>query len=336
MQYSFTQGLLSYYKTEDNLPNFLSISDSFVQHNAGEDATRIIVADTSTHYLVEINGVFSKAWGPFSSEDLSTKYLYIDVSTVDASITYGYSLMQPISSTVEPESPAVGQHWFNPTTYSMHVRSSGVWTRVVRFFIATLTNNSQIIYNTTTVPCENEAGYIVYDYDNHGVRKSDNRFLTTQDDTRLNLGTYTNAIKPEDREFIAIATENIAAYQFVAINGDKTVCLAQSSDINKMPVGMTLEDLTIGETFNIYMEGVVINEQWNFTPSQIGQFVYCSPYGEITFEKIQIGSSIPRVGKILSKNSLQLKIEILETTVSEITMPDLYIGNPVALFESSL
>jgi hypothetical protein len=316
MKFDYTQCLLSYQKNGLGQHDFLKTFGNYIQIYVSETPLSLIIADGTSNYLVEERLSVQRAWGPFDSSEGLTHYLYVDVNAVDASITRGTTTSEPVYSALAPTSPTINLHWFDTSSRMMNVWDGASWKHVIRLFVASFSSNALITYNTFSLENVNSAGYIVYDYDNKGVRKSNGKFLTTQDGARLNTGAFSNAVNPEDREYVAQATETIPAFAFAAVAGDNKICVASSSNIDKLPIGMVLQDVLAGQTINLHTEGVVINQQWNFTDLQIGKFLYCDAYGELSFDKALIGNFTVRVGKVLSKHSISVKIDVIESVIN--------------------
>jgi hypothetical protein len=315
MKYEKTQSLLTCQKNGIGNPDFLKVAGDYIQIYVSETPLSFIVADGDSHYLIEERAGIQRAWGPFYDTVGITYNLYVDVNPVSAVVSRSYTSSEVVYSTDEPDH-VNGIHWYDENTHKMFVSADDTWVPVIRFFVGTFSNGALITYNKYFDSIENNAGFIVYDYDNKGVRKSNGKFLTTQDSTRLNTGTFSNAINPEDREYVASPTEQIPAFTFVAVSGDNKISIANSSNINKLPIGMVLEAVSVGDTVNVHTEGIVINPQWNFDSSQIGKFVYCDVNGEITFEKVMVGNYTVRVGKVLSANSINIKMDIVESVIN--------------------
>ena len=147
MRYDYTQTILSCQRNGLGKPDFLKTFGDYVQIYVSETPLAVIIADEDTHYLVEERNGVQRAWGPFDSQDGNTYHLYIDVNAVTASVTRGYTLLQPVYSSVQPQGVA-GSHWYDTVNHKMMAHNGETWEPVIRLFVASYSSNALITYNT--------------------------------------------------------------------------------------------------------------------------------------------------------------------------------------------
>lgn len=99
--------------------------------------------------------------------------------------------------------------------------------------------------------------------------------------------------------------------------------IANASHYQKRPIGMIVADVEAGDPIQVWVDGVVANEQWNFPPSMFNQHVYCDSYGNISLDKIVVNNEVQIVGRIISKNTILLHIitEIVAFADTSVQIP---------------
>ena len=182
MKYDITQGILSRQKNGAGNPDFLKVAGDYVQLYVSETPLSVIIADGDSHYQVEERFGIQRAWGPFYDVNGITYSLYINIDPVSAAVSRGYISSDVVYSKTEP-AHLLDRHWYNVNEHKMFVSTGEEWLPVIRLFVGQFSNGALITYNIYKDVFENSAGFIVYDYDNKGVRKSNGKFLTTQDST---------------------------------------------------------------------------------------------------------------------------------------------------------
>lgn len=117
MRIDFRQGIINYPSTGQN-QTFLLYGGGYVSLSCSNGRVDVAFAHLSENYLLSESTDVPNAWGPLSPG--VDYWLYWDIDLRSAVRTFGYSLLQPITSAIQP--PVVeGQHWFNSANTTMYV-----------------------------------------------------------------------------------------------------------------------------------------------------------------------------------------------------------------------
>jgi hypothetical protein len=137
MKIDFRQGIVTYPVSSNNQV-FLSKVGSYVNLQTANGRTDVAFAFGSENYILSETTDVNNAWGPLLPN--TNYWLYWDIDLLSAARTFGFTLLAPIVSSIQP-SGINNQHWFNLTDNKMYVYQSGQWRAVLRVFAA-LVNNS--------------------------------------------------------------------------------------------------------------------------------------------------------------------------------------------------
>ena len=324
---TFRQGILRHGKAPNQV-FFLQQNGQYVDLVVSPDPTIIAFADGTKDYLYTENTTINSAWGPFA---VGQEYwLYWDIDRVSGTRTFGYTTIAPIYSETAPTSPLLGQMWFDlkpssPTYMQMLEYNGSRWVPVLRVFAAKYFNN-QFFSPIDGVSLESNfegtqagsrgntavyAGALVFDKDGNPIIGQDKKFFTTEDVFTTGVSTGA-ALKVENILVRAKPIEPIAAYHVVVFYDYDQIKLAEPFDFVKKVYGIVEEDIPTGDIGNVITEGIIFNENWDFTDSvnnpnmsgNINDPIYITPSGALT---TNIAESIPgqvAVGAIVGKQKI--------------------------------
>jgi phage-related tail fiber protein len=270
------------------------------------------VAHSNNDYLIEIRKTYPNAWTGLTPIGI-TQYLYLDISLLDASLTFGYTIIPPYYGPTAPTAPIVNQHWFDTTKLLHKVWNGNKWIVKLRIFAAVYNSNAILLPKTLgsqvnlNVPCT--AGNIVSLDENTPIVGANGTFVTTE--TGM-LAKYTSAepLKLEAVQLYAEALEFIPKFSFVSFKQPKKVLTANIGDTVN---GLMLEDYFTGEVGNIVTSGLVRNDQWNFALSDINKTLYIGPNGTMTL--VPAVSQIYKVGYIVDVDTIMVQLQLVSGAI---------------------
>ena len=288
MELNFRHGILKRQSDISNTPIFVqktSMDGRYLDLVVSPDPTVFAIQHFNACYLIEETRTVEKAWGPMEPTG-DTQYLYWDVSLRDASLTRGFTLLPPIVGGVEPTNPRDDQHWVDTSEHTVKVFLNHKWQVKLRCFAAIYDRNAQIIpYPLGSQTGNNSdrvsAGNIILGKNNMPLRDSDGTFVTSESNLII-ARTSAEAVKFDSVLAFAEAVENIPKFSLVSILPNRKVKLASFLDTSRQIHGMMTHDLNPGEVGNLITNGLVRNEQWSFSPEQVGRPLFCGAAGEVT------------------------------------------------------
>lgn len=338
MRNNFRQGIISYQKDGNGSPQFLLASQTagYIQLNVAPSPTLITFAHGDADYLAAFDVTNPTAWGPLIANQ--DNYLYWDMDVLTGAVTQGITTLEPVVSSVEPQNPGNGLHWFDLNTKKMKVWSlaNARWQERIRLFAGLVENGnssqlvprvvgSQVGLNTISNP-----GWLMLDSQLHPLRTSDGSFLTS--DTRVRIKTTvgtSGVLATPPNAFIPVrAGENIPAMSLVYFSGPDTVSLATSDPAalnEKTPVGIIQESLATNQIGNLTQSGDITYDQWDWSAS-IGKAVYSNSSGQLTAAR-PAGLLAYRVGFVKNKNTIVFGVDAE-------TAPQVYNSSPTQLIIS--
>lgn len=294
-------------------------TSTFVRKNGSDSSFVDLVCDngpcvftfahSNADYLVEELKTISRAWGPISASGV-TQYLYWDISLLDGTVTRSYTSVHPFSGTNEPHDPVQDQHWFDMNTNLMKVWNGSKWTIKIRLFAATYSHNgilipyprgSQVNLNVPT-----DAGNILFGKNSYPLRDGDGTFVTTESDLIVGKTSGEN-VRFDAAQLIFEALENIPKFSLVSYVSPRKAQLGSYNNIDLLINGIVTQDYYIGEVGNVISYGLVTNEQWNFSPTEINRPLFCGINGEVTLAPPQIGVS-QRIGYVYDIDTIYVSI----------------------------
>lgn len=327
MKISFRQGIV---RRQSNLtaPDFLrksTLSGTSIDLIVSPDPTVITFAHYTGNYLFEEGQTITGAWGGDSVGSTNgpltatgqTQYLFWDVNLATGELTRGWTLVPPIVTPVEPTDPVHDTHWFDTTAVRMRVfrrpdpTRAGAWQDKIRLFAATYDSSANIIpmqigSQVGITGGEWSTGNIILGANNKPLKQSDGTFVTTESDLIIYQTSGQN-VKFDMTLVYAQASEDMPKFSLVSFQPDRRIGLASSNNVNSFVSGIILEDLYQDEVGQIVSNGVIRNEQWNWTDEQINKPLFCGPAGEIRLNPPIVGV-VQQVGYIYEQDSIYLNI----------------------------
>lgn len=317
MRLPFRQGIV---RAE---PNFLQKTGTGVTLKSNNIPFTATLSHGGSEYLHIENATVTNAWaGTFPSG--SDYYLYIDINTLSAAVSYGYSTLEPIFSSNEPVSPVDGQVWFDISNTSMFEWSAtgGSWVPVIRVFVAKITggvtvnyiypvNNSQAGISLFLGNLDNyfPSGSILFDAAGNPIFKPNREFFTTEDDLYFGKSQIQN-IRLESNVHYAIASTTLAAYQVVRMEANNRMALANYSDTGSSVLAIVLQNALINATASIMLQGVVTNPAWSINGWNVNDKLWVHTNGQLvnadpnTTNPITYPNKQVPVARVLTKDTI--------------------------------
>jgi hypothetical protein len=286
----------------------------------------------NSNYLIQEINPINGAWGPlyWDPNNPSTPvppgslfWLYWDINLASGAITRGYSRFAPITSLIEPISPALDQHWYDLNTFITKVWNGNSWSNKSRVFAGSFNGNLTVVNEPIgtqvglgpNVSYDVDAGYILFGIDQRGIVLSPGNFLTTQSSVLINQGpgSFTSPVQLEALNTYAISTEPIPAFYAVTVSSNGQMSLANGTDRSFLAVGIVDGNVGIGESGRIISSGAVYNDQWNWDVS-LGKTLYVgdglvAQLGELTQTTPNSNVICQEIGIILSSTSILISID---------------------------
>ena len=313
MELNFRQGIIKRQTDVSNTSIFIqktSLDGRYLDLVVSPDPTVFTISHFAANYLVEETRSVIKAWGPMEPTG-GTQYLYWDVSLLDAALTRGFTLLPPIISGAEPTNPQADQHWFDTNKNVMRVFLNRKWQVKLRCFAAIYDRNANILPYPigSQVGVNNgrfSAGNIVLGKNNKPLRDSDGTFVTSESNLII-ARTSAEAVKFDSVLAFAEAVENIPQYSLVTILPNRKVTLASFLRTDRQVHGAVTCDLSPGEVGQLISNGLIRNEQWNFTEQQVGKPLFCGAAGEFTLIP-PISGVLQQVGFVYDRDAVFLNL----------------------------
>ena len=315
MRLTFRQGLARYQTDVYATPTYLqksSQSGEFINLVVSPDPTIIVFAHRGASYVIEESKTVLHAWGPFPTGQIATtKWLYWDVDLLDASLSRGYTVIQPEVAPVAPANPRDDQHWFDTTEKQMKVWNGRKWIEKIRVFAGVYSSLAIIqpmpLGSQAGQTGDFNAGDLVLDSYNKPVRQFDGTFLTTVSKLSV-INSGTKQFKLEGEVISGMADEPIAKFSFIQIKPNRRIILARSDDWKSRIAGIVTEDLYKSEIGIVTTSGLVRNERWSFPKIAVGRPIFCGVTGEVTLTPPNIGVN-QIAGYVFDSDSIYLNIQ---------------------------
>jgi hypothetical protein len=302
-----------------------SLSGTSIDLIVSPDPTVFTAAHYSANYLFEESRTIVGAWGsdalgstngPLTATG-QTQYLYWDINLATGELTRGWTLIPPIVNPIEPSNPLPDTHWFDTTNTRMRVfrkpnpAAPGAWQDKVRVFAAVYDSSAVIhplpIGSQVGISGGNyKTGNLILGINNKPLKQSDGTFVTTESDLIVYQTSGQN-VKFDMALAYAQAAEEIPKFHCVSFAPNRRIVLASSNNINLFVSGIVVEDLHQEEVGQIITNGIVRNEQWNWTPDQINKPIFCGAAGALTLHSPGAGY-VQQVGFVYDLQSIYINL----------------------------
>lgn len=342
---SFRQGLFA--PAFSAAPPFLQKTTSagdtvdLIISNAFTRPVKVTFAHYDTNYLLEEDISVFAAWGsggPNNGPLMDTtdpKWLYWDVNLNTGARTFGWTNVSPTIGTSPSGSLVHGKHWFDMNVMAMKVydavSATPHWRDVIRVFAAKYeggnfyppyplhtyqnskwVNGSQVGLDVGTFPGLTKddciSGPIMFSASTgQPLRQGRNsQFATTE--TVLTVSNYSGSNVKFDSAFAcAQAEESIPAFHLVSMTPGRKIALASSNNEFSFVSGLVVDNLYIDDVGQVITSGIVRNEQWDWTDSQINRPLFCGVTGEITLDPPVVGVS-QQVGFVYDRQAIYMHL----------------------------
>lgn len=314
MRIDFRQGIITYPSSGQN-QTFLSYSGGYVSFNSANGRTDVAFAHLTENYLLSESTDVANAWGPLSPG--VDYWLYWDIDLRTAVRTFGFTTLQPVTTSVQP-SIVEGQHWFNSSTTTMYVATSGAYRPVARVFAAKVRDGVFTplgigVYNKpfagTQVGLTTQGartGRILIDNSGLPIRRVDGRFFTTETEFFVD-GSPVNVTTLEGAVVQATAQSVLPKFHVVKFTEFGKIASATYDDIQTSTIALLNEDLTINQVGAVIVQGYVSNPDWNWPAlsnlwvGETGELVATDPHES---DPISYPIARPPVARVVSPTSI--------------------------------
>jgi hypothetical protein len=322
MYLNFRQGLISFQQSGSQA-FFLAPSSTsgYVDLYVSPTPLLATVAHGASDYLINVDSTLPHAWGPMNTG--ADNYLYLEVNLITGAVTSGISLLEPITSLVEPASASAqaGQMWFDLNANVMMVRNpdNSKWIVSPRIVIGKVTNGNvnQIVHasvgSTVGLNVPGHPGYLMLDSQLRPLRTSTGELLTTDSPVRVKTTIGTSGVLAQPiNGFIPVrAAEPIPAMGLVYFSSSDTVSLASSDPAltsAKTPIGVIQQALALNEVGVVTQSGEITYDQWTWGPADFGKPLYCGFNGEITTSR-PLGVQAFRIGYVKNAKTILFYVD---------------------------
>lgn len=324
MKIDFRQGIVTYDESTGGQA-FLQVPVAGTVNIIGE--VNVAFAHRNVNYLHEEVNTVSPAWTnvPTSGD----AWLYWDIDTGNATVTYGSTTVQPTSGSTQPGLLSTDVHWYDTVNNIMKVYDGTRFLERIRVFAARI-NGTQLFpvgsntakpYAGTQVGLNQTsfAGQILFAGGLPVIVNTSNSFsppafgrsyvfATTETEFLTGGAQKVNTIRLESDFTTATASQNLAAYDVVKYNSAGRLEDASYNDVETTTIGIITDDVSINSIATVVLQGVVTNEDWNWTTVGAELFVLSS--GELTQDDPNLTTpslypvSKPPVGRVLNSKEI--------------------------------
>ncbi len=305
---SFRQGIVRHTK-----PNFLALNGQAVTLLAATDSlVEIALAQSLKDYLYTEHQTIIDAWtGPFTSG--KDYWLFWDINLVSGVRTFGHTCVAPIAQSVAPPTNQLvtDLHWFDLSVNRMKVYNGNSFVEVLRVFAAKLINGvafqSMSIrapdFTGTQVGLEvpSSPGALVFDSSGQPIRTGEGAFFTTEDPFVTGVPTGAS-LKINSVLVPAAANQPLTKFQVVQFVAFNKIGPATPSATNDVILGMIDHNLAAAEVTNVNIQGLVFNEEWDFTSAGVNAPIYIGVGGIVSLTPVL--ALQPAVGRVMDKQTI--------------------------------
>ncbi len=342
MRLNFRHGIVKTQTDQNGVSNFLQheISRKTVSLVIYDIPTLISFSHRDTDYLVEETVSIQNAW-TLPEENC---WLYWDVNLQSAAVTRGMTLIKPVLTSEQPQSPIYDQHWYDSSENVMKVWDGAKWNEKIRVFAATFTNGRVVPFNTgSQVGIEqfpNDAGYILLDPFQNPIRYKPTgepnfwygRFLTSE--SWITVSNRSSVLsKIDSGNFPVVASEPIPKFSLVQMKPNRRVELARHTDHTTRVNGIIVEDMYKSDISDLFCHGFIANDDWNWPDEAINKSLYCGAHGELTIDYPKSGV-YQQVGYVYDRNAvfIDLMPVIVLDEIQDFDYDEQIVNPPVANF----
>lgn len=308
MHLNFRHGIIRC-QTDTGIADFLRWNNSNIGLYTENSPTVLTIAHKSQNYLHTEHTTVPNAFiGPF---DPDTNYwLWIELDPVSGARTFKVTTYGFTYSNVEPDSPVMNQHWFDPSDTVMKVHNGIRWVEKIKILVGTVISGTIRSFNGSTtyigsqvgLNIKSQAGAIVLDSNDKPILRFDKTFMTTSSLISSTLST-TSMLRMENIGFYGIASAPLAAMTVVKLDFSGRLLPANNVDLNTTLCGIIEEDITTGEVVRVALSGVFSKDGWSWTTPGYSIYIDSTGTGSIT-ETSYIGAN--KIGYIVDSTTLVL------------------------------
>lgn len=336
-KFNFRHGIARRQEDGNGNPTFLRKNGTYIDLVVSPNPTIFLIAHRATDYMFTENATVLQAWGPFAASGSDPDYwLYWDVNFSTGKITRGFTTREPITTSIEPKTKNLDQHWFDTANMVMKRWDGSCWMEIIRVFAGKYRGGAILIPNNRGSQCgigypstldqEYFAGIPLLSPEGKPLqvwqRNRKGQFITTETPLHSQLNRNAN-FRVEAAINMANASEPIPIHYAVAYSGtgkDK-VMLARNTLPRKQAIGIASEEMVPGEVRTFITKGFVTNDAWDWTNpgEEAGTRLFVGPTGELqtslpTIDSIQEMGVItgpqtiyinPQSIKILNRGSIE-------------------------------
>ena len=325
MKIEFRQGIIRHQTSLSGVGwlQKTSLSGNTIDLNAQTEPVIFTAAHYGANYLFEESHTVIGAWGsgtPGSNNAALTPgeqhWLYWDIDLATGGLSRGWTKIAPFISATEPTSPVHDSHWFDLVNTRMRVfrkvgDNPGAWQDKIRVFAG--------VYNTasTVVPYplgtqvgisggQWNVGNLILGANNKPLKQSDGTFVTTESSLIIQQTSGQN-VKFDMVLVYAQASEEIPKFHLISFQPNRRIGLASSNNTTSFVSGIVVEDLHQEEVGQIVTNGVIRNEQWNWSTADINKPLFCGPTGELRLNPPTVGA-VQQVGFVYESDAIYLNL----------------------------
>lgn len=332
MKISFRQGIVRHQTDTMGTPTFLNVSGGYVSIVVSPDPTIMAFIHGTKDYLYTERQSIAQAWGPFAPGQ--DQWLYWQLNPSTGIREFGSTSLEPIESPAMPTSPSIGQMWFNTTQNLWYEWSGSSWVEVIRVFACRLENgttprsmsiNSPAFTGTQVGLTQSKRiGALAFDNAGNPIRTGDRKFFTTED--AFVTGVASGAqLRVNNIVLPAIAQEPLAEYSVVEYYDFNKLQHARPLNQGRKVFGFIEEDAHTGEVVNFVLEGMIVNEDWDWVAAgaDVNDPVYADDAGLISLTP-EIPDQIP-VGMVTGRHEILFTPRLFPQIDAHITISQTFL-----------
>lgn len=315
MRLSFRQGILRHeVNAAPPLLGWTSLAHDAVDLQVVDSPASVTFAHYSANYIVDETRYVTAAWSGFPPN--TTVYLYWDIDLATGVLTRHWTSVPWISTSVEPSNPVPDLHWFDNASTRMRVFQKpdparpGYWIDKIRVFAGWI-DQSAIIHqydpgSQVGITGTFAGGHIIFGQNNVPLRQQDNTFATTGTNLQIQYTSGQN-VQFDAALIFAKAFEEIPEYHLVSFLPYKQIRLASNISTDTTVSGILTQNLAVEEVGQVVTNGIVRNEQWNFSIDQINKPLFCGVTGQILTTPPTVGV-VQQIGRVYDTDAIYIHL----------------------------